>query len=192
MSLQSSLLHSTANIVARYILHQTSGPFLQERDSHLTISFACANYLSTSHCLISHQCSEEEQVLRVAKGFHCLHLYAHEYLVRHVLRYAELQSHSSSTFSEALSKQLQRLDLFHKRDVPVSFKAALSNHRCVHEVMQRLLTLQLPPKVHTLVRDMLVFQEMSAQDSHHQIEPEGEYSQAAVHCWAKTLNDSYL
>lgn len=188
MSHRSSLPHSRANIVARYILHQTSGPLLQERDGHLNISFTCADYLSTSHYLASHQCSEEEQVLRVAKGFHSLHLYSHEYPIRHVLCYAKLQSDSSSTFSEALNKQLQRLDLFHKRDVPPSFKAALSDHRCLYEVMQRLSALQLPPKIHRLVRNMLVFDEMSdVQDNHRQTEPHGKYNQAAIHCRANFL-----
>jgi hypothetical protein len=170
-----------------------SGPFLHERDGHFAISYACATYLSTSHCLISHQCSEEEQVLRVAKGFHGLHLYAHEFLIKHVLRYAELQCHSKSAFSETLSTQLQRLDLFHKRDLSVGFKAALRNHRCLQDIMPRLSNLQLPPKLHGLIRDILVFQEMSTvQDNHHQTEPQGEYSQAAVECWAKVLKGRLL
>jgi len=155
-----------------------SGPFLHELDGHLAISYACATYISTSHCLIGHQCSEEEQVLRVAKGFHGLHLYAYEFLIKHVLRYAELQSHSRSSFSEILSTQLQKLLLFQKRDLPNGFKDALRNQKLLSDIMQRLLTSNVPPNFHGFIRDMLVFQEMSAQENHWQIEPKGQHTQS--------------
>lgn len=155
-----------------------SGPFLHELDGHLAISYACATYLSTSHCLIGHRCSEEEQVLRVAKGFHGLHLYAHEFLIKHVFRYAELQSHSRSAFSQTLSTQLQKLCLFQKRDPPNGFKDALSSHKLNPDIMQRLSTSNVPSNLHSLIRDMLVFREMSAQENHWQVEPQGEHSQS--------------
>jgi hypothetical protein len=165
---------SPTNISSRYILHPNSGPFLCESDAHLTVSFACASYLSTSRCLIGNQYSEQEQVLRVAKGFHALHQYAHGYLIEHVLHYAELQQDYKSTFSAALVTQLEKLLLFRKEEISVDLKTVLDDHKSLPDIEKRLLSLELPPILYTLIRDMLVFQEMSAQDNHHQDDPQGE------------------
>jgi hypothetical protein len=175
-ALRISLDCSAANISFRYILHPTSGPFLHESDAHLTISYACATYLSTSRCLIGNQILEEEQVLRVVKGFHCLHLYAHEFLVKHILRYAELQYNCNSSFSETLSAQLQKLFFFRKKDLPTAFKAALYDFKSLPDIEQQLSHLNLPMNLRLFIRDMIVFQEMSVQDNHQYQDPRGKCS----------------
>lgn len=165
-------------IFYRYILHQTSGPFLKESDAHLTVSFACASYLSTSHCLIDSRYSEEEQVLRVAKGFHGLHLYAHEFMLKHILRYAELQSFSKLEFSEALATRLEKLLQFEKPNISASINAALYDHTSLPKTVQLLSILNLPLKLQTFVQNLLTFQDMSAQDNNHHREPQGSCTQS--------------
>jgi hypothetical protein len=116
----------------------------------------------------------------VAQGLHGLHLYAHEFLIKHILRYAELQSYSKSSFSEALSIQLERLLLFQRRDLPIGFNAALRNHKSLPHIVHRLSALNLPFKLQLFIRNMLVFQEMSANGNHHEKTPQGEYSQGII------------
>jgi hypothetical protein len=112
-------------------------------------------------------------VLRVAKGFHGLHVYANEFLIKHILRYAELQYKSKSDFSEVLAAQRERLLQFEKRDLSVSFNASLGDPKSLPNVVQRFATLNLPPQLHMFMRNMLVFQDMSTQDNHHQKDPLG-------------------
>lgn len=112
-------------------------------------------------------------MLRVAKGFHGLHLYAHEFLIKHILRYAELQYHSKLNFSEALATQLERVLLFEKQELSAGFNAALRDHKPLPDIVQRLSKLNLPRKLQIFVQKMMVFQDLSAQDNQHR-EPQGE------------------
>ncbi|KAG4441376.1 hypothetical protein IFR05_003133 [Cadophora sp. M221] len=160
-----------------YILHQTSGPFLKECDAHLSVSLACASYLSTSQCIIDPQYSEEQQVLRVAKGFHGLHLYAHEFTLKHVLRYAELQSHAKLEFSEALATRLETLLQFEKPNIPDGFNAAVSRKTSSPEIGQQFLAANLPSNLLAFIQNLLNFQEILGQDNHQDKAPQEIHKQ---------------
>lgn len=116
-------------------------------------------------------------MLRVAKGFHGLHLYAHEFMLKHILRYAELQSLSELQFSEVLAARLERLLQFEKPNISAGFKAALHHNTSLPKTFRHLAASNLPPKVQVFLQNLLIFQEMSANVNHHQKEPEGSCTQ---------------
>ncbi|KAH7343012.1 hypothetical protein BKA65DRAFT_587311 [Rhexocercosporidium sp. MPI-PUGE-AT-0058] len=171
-----------------YILHQTSGPFLKECEAHLTVAFACASYLSTSQCIIDSRYSEEEQVLSVAKGFHSLHLYAHEFMLKHVLRYAELQALSKLKFSEALATRLEALLRFEKPVISGSLYSGVHKHTNLPETVQQFLTANLSSSLRAFIQNLLNFREFLAQDNHRHNAPQGN-SLRATHTPKPVLNE---
>ncbi|PQE30183.1 hypothetical protein CJF32_00003614 [Rutstroemia sp. NJR-2017a WRK4] len=115
--------------------------------------------------------SEEEQVLRVVKGFHGLHTYANEFLAQHTLRYAELQYRCNAPFSETLIVLLSRLLCLRKKNMPITFISASRELKAVPDIEQRLAQTNLPPSLRSFMRDMLIFKEISNQDNHHHTDP---------------------
>jgi hypothetical protein len=99
-------------------------------------------------------------------------------LLKHILRYAELQSLSKLEFSEALATRLERLLRFEKPSISSGFNAALRDHTSLLETVQQLSTLNLPPKLQTFIQNLVIFQEISAQDSHNHREPQGSCTQS--------------
>jgi hypothetical protein len=146
---------------------------VQEVNAHHHMAYACVTYLLTSHCIIGSQISADDQVLRVAKGFHGLHPYAHEFWFKHVIRYADIQQGSKLRISSKLAEQLQRLDVFRKGTFSVAFQTTLSDQKLVLEIGNRLSSLNHAPKTQNLIRDILIFQEMAAREGDPQRTPQG-------------------
>jgi hypothetical protein len=140
------------------------------------VASACAVYLFTSQSLLHSRNSEVEQVLRVVKGFHGLHVYAHEFLVKHTARYAELQYQCSAPLSETLIALLARLLCLRKKDMPINFLSASRELKSLSDIEQRLTQTNLPSSLRSFMRDVLVFQEISNQDNHHHTDPKSTCS----------------
>lgn len=150
---------------------------MQEVDAHHNIAYACVAYLLTSHYIIGSQISEDEQVIRVAKGFHGLHPYAHEFWFKHVIRYADIQRDSKLDFPRQLAEQLHRLEVFRKESFSMAFQTSLRDQKLVLEIENHLLPLNQAPKTQNLIRDILLFQEMTAREGNPQRTPQGNPKQ---------------
>jgi hypothetical protein len=115
-------------------------------------------------------------VLRVVKGFHGLHVYAHEFIVKHTVRYAELQYQCNAPLSETLIALLERLLCLRKKDMPINFISASRELKGLSDIEQRLTLTNLPSSLRSFMRDVLAFQEISNQDNHHHMDPKGTCS----------------
>ena len=146
---------------------------MQEVDAHHNMAYACIAYLLTSYDIIGSQISADEQVIRVAKGFHGLHPYAHEFWFKHVIRYADIQRDSKLDFPRHFAEQLHRLEVFRKGSFSMAFQTTLRDQKLVLEIENHLLPLNQAPKTQNLIRDILIFQEMAAREGDPQRTPQG-------------------
>lgn len=91
-----------------------SGPFLRKDQAHHDITFSCVSYLLTSLSLKTSGSTMEQRSLRILRGLHGLHHYAHEFWIEHILQYAKLRKDPTLDLPFQLSQQLAALEAFWK------------------------------------------------------------------------------
>ena len=100
---------NSSNKTSRYILHASSGPFVDQNLSHHNIAFSCIAYLRTSLLLIDPATSGDTAQLMVVNGFHGLHSYADDYWFHHLVRHIQSEGGLWSKKSVHLVEELQGL-----------------------------------------------------------------------------------
>ena len=70
--------------MCRYLLHRTSGPFLDAALSHQTITLACLIYISQSLKVFGNAVDCAEFRSNMLNSHHSIHYYAYEYWLEHL------------------------------------------------------------------------------------------------------------
>lgn len=143
------------------MLHTASGPFMTPHGAEKDISLAMATYLGSSFALIDSQMPEEENILRVAKGFHGLHLYANEFWVAHFLEYVELNPETDATVSDPVLERVLTLCDIHDSIALPSDDDENAGSTALHEIRQdahpAFEKLKAHVDVHDFVRRIVEF-----------------------------------
>lgn len=71
----------------RYLIHKTSGPFLNGVKANYNIAVGCIRQLIHSVLLTAESVTERDRIVSVATGMHSLHLYADEHCYTHTLAF---------------------------------------------------------------------------------------------------------
>jgi hypothetical protein len=158
----------------RYILHPSSGPYLQEGHAHFDVAFSCVAYLSSSICLISPSMADFEAENRIIKGYHGLHNYAHEFWIHHLLRFSFPALCDSSTNAEALVQQVNCLSQS-QRSLPHLYDTQMANSNEVHSGShEHLPSWSQFPNIQQFLEKVLIFQKRMEQDRSSINSPEGK------------------
>jgi hypothetical protein len=112
-------------LLSRFLLEDTSGPFLSPITSHYDIAFSCIAHMISSLDFVNPTVSDEELLQRVGYGYFGLHNYANEYWIEHLLSYASDNQGLSSDSADPLCAQISRLAARHN-----SFLMNSGEYRC--------------------------------------------------------------
>jgi hypothetical protein len=147
----------------RYILDQKSGPFLQYYQCHYDLSFACINYMNTSHCFIDPGYTESALRVRVVKGFHNLHHYANEFWFQHLLQYAKS---GIVVEDEDLDDPLEELREFWKDEPGKGAKTLkLDDTTSAESIISQLEALKSIERAQKMGIDILTFHKFLSQEN---------------------------
>jgi hypothetical protein len=159
----------------RYILHPSSGPYLQECHAHFDMAFSCVSYLSSSICLISPSMTDFEAENRIIKGFHGLHRYAHEFWIDHLLRFSLSKLCDSPAETKALVQQVdclsQSQSLPHLYDTPMA--NSIEVYSGSHEHLSSWYQF---PNIQRFLEKVLVFRKRLEQERSNTNSPEGKWN----------------
>ncbi|KAK1728107.1 uncharacterized protein BDZ83DRAFT_149704 [Colletotrichum acutatum] len=96
-------IHGT---VPKFLQAQSSGPFINRKDSCRDITTACIAQLIQSLNLADETLERLEHLYCIAQGFYGLLPYAHEYWIEHLLEYLELNQGFCTPDSLSIQRQL--------------------------------------------------------------------------------------
>src|SRR5436189_1996831 len=74
--------------MTRYLLEESSGPFLNKKTAHYDISFSCTAILYSSLDFVDPEVPSSETLRRIGLGYFGLYLYASEHWPEHLLSFA--------------------------------------------------------------------------------------------------------
>jgi hypothetical protein len=144
--------------------------------SHYGIAFACITYLNISSCFRDPNTSGEEVMIRVAKGFHGLHPYAHEFWFQHLLEYAKFHDDLDSPHY-LLESGLKQLQKFWKKDPGIAAKVVkLDDTTTAESIRKQVEALDHAPWLQSMGIDILMFRAYMAQEKFAHQDAESEFS----------------
>jgi hypothetical protein len=140
------------------------------------MAFSCVSYLSSSLSLISPSMTDFEAELRIIKGYHGLHSYAHEFWIDHLLRFRLSKLCNSSADAEALIQQLNHLTqslnpLTMSYDNPGANSDDLKSGS-----RENLLSWSQSPNIQRFLEKVLVFRKRLEQRRSSINSPEGKWN----------------
>ncbi|MCJ1426374.1 hypothetical protein MMC29_004277 [Sticta canariensis] len=146
-----------------FILSSTSGPFIDRRTAHGTISFSCISYLNSRLKMIPNlfpSITEESLECHVIRGYNGLEQYAHKFWLNHTLAYLSGGGVESIGASANFLKALQDFASFSKKISSSSSSGSPDSAvqpQTVNDSHIQLSVLDKLPEVHGLLKQVLVF-----------------------------------
>jgi hypothetical protein len=104
---------TSANSNYRYILNESSGPFLQYSTAHYHLAFSCMNYMRSTALFINPNSTDNALKVRVIRGLHGLHHYSNEFWFHHLLQYAKA---GDPVEDDQLDLLVEYMSIFWKRE----------------------------------------------------------------------------
>jgi hypothetical protein len=156
----------------RYVLHITSGPFLDYFDTHYGLASSCMNYMNSSTGFIDEKSSETDLRVRVVKGHHGLHHYANEYWFQHLLQYAKGGYVANDV---QLEEPLGDIRMFWKNDPGTCIRSLkLDDPTSADGIAGQLEVLASVPLAHQMGLDILTFRKFLSQEKYSHEEPDSK------------------
>lgn len=143
-------------------MHKFSGPFIQQPEAEYDLTLACVAYLRFSITLIDAEFSEEERTIRVSKGLHGIHLYAHEYWLDHLLSYIQASRGFKAENSNILHGHLDCLvaaQQQYRTPVADAIGFTPSSNNTSLEFDKRLAGLADRPGIFRMASELLMFRD---------------------------------
>ncbi|TVY84848.1 Vegetative incompatibility protein HET-E-1 [Lachnellula suecica] len=150
-----------------YVLHETSGPFLDSSEAHYGLAISCMNYMNSSYCFIDPQNTSNALTIRVLRGYHGLHHYANKFWFQHLLQYAKS---GDTVEDEELDEPLEEIREFWKQEPGSGAeKLKLDDTTSADKIRAQLKVLDSIPIAQGMGLDILTFQKfLSQENSSHQ------------------------
>jgi hypothetical protein len=165
-------LYPVLNFVYRYILSESSGPFLRYNEAHYHLAFSCMSYLRSARYFIEPDVTRIDQKLRVMKGFHGLHRYANEFWFQHLLQYAKCDD---PVENDELDMLIGDVSVFWKQEP--GFRASrlkLDDTTSAEVIAKQLEVLSGSPQAQKMGVDMLTFRKFISQEKYSHQNPASE------------------
>ena len=93
----------------RFLIHDTSGPFLSAAVGHHMIAWSCVLSLSTGFSLLHSSLTDDEIKKWDRQEYHSLRRYAHDFWLQHLQRYGQCQADLTFRHLSVLVEPLRRL-----------------------------------------------------------------------------------
>ncbi|KXH46596.1 NACHT domain-containing protein [Colletotrichum nymphaeae SA-01] len=155
-------VHAT---VPKFLQAQSSGPFINKKDSCRDITTACVAQLTQSLTLADETLERLQHLYCIAQGFYGLLPYAHEYWIEHLLEYLELSQGFCTPDSLSIQEQLIELTknwshLLEEEAVRISNVESLEHRLHWLESLPQTRTLiQKAHELHKATKESVVLQQ---------------------------------
>ena len=130
------------------------------------------NYMNTSFCFIDPKYTKNDLQIKVVKGFHGLHHYAHEFWFQHLLQYAKS---GVIVEDEDLEDPIEEIREFWKDDPGKGAKALkLDDTTSAETIRSQLEVMQPMEQAQKMGIDILTFRKFLSQENNSHQDPESE------------------
>lgn len=157
----------------RFLIDKLSGPFLQAAQAHHNIALSCVLYLSESFNLFHHSITDEDMKVRIVKGLHSLHLYAHRFWLQHLKDYAQAVSSRDVGKTDVLFDQLQRLLEARKEGEAARTETLNLSMHDLQEARSLLQALENAGEIYILIRYIVAFHRLVSENYENKNNLEG-------------------
>lgn len=157
----------------RFLIDKLSGPFLQAAQAHHNIALSCVVYLSQSFNIFHHSISDDDMKIRIVKGFHSLHLYAHRFWLQHLIEYANAISSRDVDNTDVLFDRLRGLLEARKEGEAARTETLNLSAHDPQEARSLLQALEHAGESYVLVRYIAAFHRLVLENYENRINLEG-------------------
>lgn len=157
----------------RYILSESSGPFLRYSIAHYHLAFSCMSYLRSIKYFTDCDTTQDALKIRVIKGFHGLHHYANEFWFQHLLQYAKCEDPMKD---DELDELVGDISIFWKQDPGLGARSLkLDDTTSAESISNQVQVLADMPQAQRMGVDMLTFRKFLSQEKYSHQSPGSKY-----------------
>ena len=140
----------------RFLIHDTSGPFLSAAVGHHMIALSCVLSLSAIFSILHPCITDDEMKKRIVNECYSLYPYAYDFWLQHLVRYGQCQADLTSRQFSVLVEPLQRL-LDARRHLERPETKTLDGAGISEHEETLLGTLECEPGIQSLIRAFFGF-----------------------------------